>query len=240
MKGYIYMAQNQQNSKCYVGKTALPLHKKRLMHEDKAAKGSPLYFHNAIRKYGCESFDWWILESSIPDDELNTRESYHIRELRTRSPNGYNLTDGGDGFTGGNHSEETKARISEASKLQWADAEIRKKRIEGLVRADPWTGRKHTEEAKEKNRQAHLGRRCSAKTKEKISSNSKKMWGQRSEVERKRILVAATEAKLGKPRSDETKAKLSETLKRLWQDPEFRARQLAARKAKRILTGPIR
>ena len=41
---------------------------------------------------------------------LDEREIFQIREQNTKAPNGYNLTDGGEGLV--NPSEETRARMS--------------------------------------------------------------------------------------------------------------------------------
>lgn len=49
----------------------------------------------AIRKYGKESFNRTILEE-CPIEQLNEREKYYIAKYNTISPNGYNLTAGGD------------------------------------------------------------------------------------------------------------------------------------------------
>ncbi len=60
---------------------------------------------HAIRKYGAESFKVERLcECDI--SELNEREAAYIKELNTFTPNGYNLTTGGD--SNSRHSEETK------------------------------------------------------------------------------------------------------------------------------------
>ena len=51
--------------------------------------------NNSIRKYGHENFQVELLkECSV--DELNKYEQQYILELNTLSPNGYNLTSGGN------------------------------------------------------------------------------------------------------------------------------------------------
>jgi len=72
------------------------------------------YLQRAWNKYGEENFKFYIVEK-CDKEELNEREIYYIKEWGTKAPNGYNMTDGGDGIYGFHHSEETKIRISENS-----------------------------------------------------------------------------------------------------------------------------
>ena len=52
-------------------------------------------FHEAIRKYGFEDFDWEVIDSAETLEELNEKEIFWINKLNTLSPNGYNLEKGG-------------------------------------------------------------------------------------------------------------------------------------------------
>lgn len=70
------------------------------------------YFHNAIRKYGEENFEWSIIEDGITHiNKLNWYEESCIAYYNTLAPNGYNLHTGGL-----NHicSEETKQKLSKS------------------------------------------------------------------------------------------------------------------------------
>jgi group I intron endonuclease len=51
--------------------------------------------NNAINKYGYENFKVELIKECTID-ELNKYEKQYILEYNTLSPNGYNLTDGGD------------------------------------------------------------------------------------------------------------------------------------------------
>lgn len=57
--------------------------------------------NNSIRKYGHENFKVELLKECLVE-ELNKYEQQYILELNTLSPNGYNLT------TGGNFCQQTK------------------------------------------------------------------------------------------------------------------------------------
>jgi group I intron endonuclease len=62
---------------------------------------------SAIKKYQWENFEVSILEEPTPE-LLDKRETFWITSLNTLSPNGYNLTMGGEGTTGFKHRQETK------------------------------------------------------------------------------------------------------------------------------------
>ena len=70
------------------------------------------YFQRAWDKYGRKNFEYKIIEY-CKKEELGEREIYYIKEFKTKSPNGYNLTDGGEGLL--NPSEETRKKISDAN-----------------------------------------------------------------------------------------------------------------------------
>ena len=105
--GVIYKLTNTLNGKAYVGKTKRSLNRRIYEHKRDGIKGK-LGIGRAIQKYGLENFTAEVIEA-CPVDKLNEREMFWIRELGTKAPNGYNLTDGGDGF---NPSNETRAKIS--------------------------------------------------------------------------------------------------------------------------------
>jgi group I intron endonuclease len=91
MAGTIYLLENQQNGKRYVGQT---IRIKRRLHEHKHHNRSGV-LSKAIAKYGWAAFKHTILEEDIVTENLNAREKFWIAELQTKAPNGYNLTDGG-------------------------------------------------------------------------------------------------------------------------------------------------
>ncbi|PPD54336.1 MAG: hypothetical protein CTY12_03325 [Methylotenera sp.] len=68
-------------------------------------------FHNAIQKYGWDSFVTEILATVQTIEESNELETKFITEHNTLTPNGYNLTSGGDNKI---ISEETRLLISQA------------------------------------------------------------------------------------------------------------------------------
>ena len=77
-----------------------------------------LYFHNALKKYGYENFDIYLLEKFpyIDKYEQNKSEIYFISKFKSNNPKyGYNLTIGGDSGQD-SMSEETKKKLKELHK----------------------------------------------------------------------------------------------------------------------------
>lgn len=96
--GLIYQAINTKNGKIYIGQTSQPFNLRINQHKYVARKNPKDYFHRALRKY-LDSFEWSIVESNIPVEQLNNRECFWIKEKNTYIPNGYNSTLGGEGNT---------------------------------------------------------------------------------------------------------------------------------------------
>lgn len=116
----IYKITNLINNKIYVGQDI---------------KNNPNYYGSgnliilAIKKHGKENFKKEILEYCSNEKELDEREIYWIKELKsTNREIGYNICEGGHSYRtmkgennfwfGKHHSEETKEKIREKRKLQ--------------------------------------------------------------------------------------------------------------------------
>lgn len=96
----IYKATNPLTNKSYIGQTVKTLSQRAAEHKHKALceNDTSNKFHNAIRKYGYDIFEWSILEESETwdYDTLDEREKYYI-ELYDSVNNGYNTLYGGQG-----------------------------------------------------------------------------------------------------------------------------------------------
>jgi hypothetical protein len=81
------------------------------------------YLNNAIRKYGIND---WIVEllCTCPINKIDEYETKMVSEHNTLFPNGYNLTEGGDG---GNLSDEACKRISTTVKQYFTNVENKQK-----------------------------------------------------------------------------------------------------------------
>jgi group I intron endonuclease len=117
----IYKFTNEVNGKVYIGYTSqspqqrLSCHKSN--HNNPKRNSYNYYLYNAMRKHGFENFKFEVLyQSKDGKHTLNVMESYFICVYRSfigyEDSNGYNLTLGGQGTLGRQHSEETKNLIS--------------------------------------------------------------------------------------------------------------------------------
>jgi len=111
MEMIIYKSINKINGKSYIGQTIFPLQKRIEQHKRESKYKKLKYFHKAINKYGIENFDWEILMHCTSKPMLNAAEIFFIDRYNTKVPNGYNLTDGGEGLI--NPSEETIKKIKQ-------------------------------------------------------------------------------------------------------------------------------
>lgn len=113
----VYCATNKINGFKYIGITTKFLDERKRQHFYQAfSEKKKNYFYRALRKYGWENFEWSIIHQASTLEELLERENFFIKEFKTFKSNGYNETVGGRGCFGWKHSEETKKKISIASK----------------------------------------------------------------------------------------------------------------------------
>ena len=98
----IYKITNLLNGKIYIGQTKFTIEKRFLQH---SKANSPL--GQAMRECGLENFTIEIIERCENQNELNEREKFWIKVLKSKSPNGYNLSNSGASFI--------KQKISSAS-----------------------------------------------------------------------------------------------------------------------------
>ena len=154
--GVIYKITNTLNGKSYVGQTRQKLNRRISGHKSSKKKFG---VDAAIAKYGWENFTAEVIEE-CPVEQLNAREIFWIATLGTKTPNGYNLTDGGEGKA---PSLETRAKIS----ANHAD-------VSG--KNNPFYGKHHSEETCAKMSAAKKGKPHkphSPETKAKISASEK-------------------------------------------------------------------
>ena len=93
--GRIYKITNLINGKLYIGQTIYPLSYRFTNHISDAKNNRGYAMASAIRKYGKENFKIELLEECSIDC-LNDLEIKYIKQFNSITPNGYNLTHGGD------------------------------------------------------------------------------------------------------------------------------------------------
>lgn len=154
--GEIYKVENIVNHKIYIGKTSRNMLLRKRDHLYKAKRDKRVLFHNAIRKYGPESFEWSVLFMSEDDQELSKKEIEFIAQHQSMLPEfGYNLTHGGEGQR---CNDATRKKMSEKARLQVKTPESIEKQRQSLkeyykTHHHPNTGRVKSEEEIEKQRE---------------------------------------------------------------------------------------
>ena len=95
----IYKFKNKINGKIYIGQTTKSLKRRVIQHVTNSkttTKVHKTYFHNALNKYGIESFELQIIERCATREELNDREIYWITYYNSNCKEfGYNIESGG-------------------------------------------------------------------------------------------------------------------------------------------------
>lgn len=109
----VYRIMNIDNGKIYIGITT---NYRKRMKEHFGHCNDNTYLHNSIRKYGKKKFTHEIIYKSKCWENLLEKEIELIKELNTKNPYGYNLTDGGEGVLGYRHTYESRKKISESNK----------------------------------------------------------------------------------------------------------------------------
>lgn len=113
------------DNKFYVGITSKGLDWRKRRHQVEARRGlTKTVFHNKLAKH-IDNTKWSILREVLSKEEALLLEKELIIQYNSRFPNGYNLTNGGDGIWGHKHSKETKESISKKNTGHTASVESR-------------------------------------------------------------------------------------------------------------------
>lgn len=126
--GCIYYICNTVNGKGYVGQT---VNLKRRVYQHFNGHSSSIALSNAIKMYGAESFTVKTLESDVPLDTLSELEIFHIKQLQTTSPKGYNLTHGGE------YGKRVELKKRRTYNNQQKQKKFDDKQVGMLIRVDP-------------------------------------------------------------------------------------------------------
>jgi group I intron endonuclease len=132
---YLYVYKNKVSNVVYFGMTNNPK-QRQAAHKAAAKRGSKTYFHNALRKYGVEAFEFKIIDSFELKEDCCKAEVDIIDLAKQMDIKTYNLHLGGEGgfdirLKGEVATEEWKNKLREKRKGR-----------------TPALGMKHTEETK--------------------------------------------------------------------------------------------
>jgi group I intron endonuclease len=203
----IYIITNSLNAKQYVGITK---NLEARWYQHRITNGSSPYLHAAIKKYGIDAFVFTHIATAYDIEAAFKIEKLLIIEHNTKSPHGYNLTDGGDGVQNFVFSEETKKLISEKSKSMWMNEEhVERQRA---IRTSVEYRQKQSERSKAAWEKPELKEKLKKPKNhgDKIRA-IKQGHKQSEETIAKRVLKNT-----GKKRSDEVRQKMSAANKAAW------------------------
>ena len=178
----VYMHVNKINDKKYIGVTCQGV--ERRWRVNGYGYKNNIYFYNAINKNSWENFEHIILKENLTKDEAEQEEIRLIKlHSTTNRKKGYNIANGGNCV--GMHSEETRKKMSEKSKLRPVDIsklekmwEMNRNRVysedhcKNISKA--LTGKKLSDNHREAIRSSHLGYKHTEEQKKKISESNKK------------------------------------------------------------------
>ena len=202
MVGYIYLITDTTNGMQYTGKHHYHIEGQL----DPNYHGSGVIIKNIYKKRPETLIEEYV-KTCYSEEEMNSDEQYYIKFYDTLWPNGYNLTEGGDG---GVPSEETRKKLSEALKGKHHSEETKQKMRESQSgEKNHMFGKQLSEETKKKISDANKGRTSpnkgktlSEETRRKISENHCDCSGEKSPF-------------YGKHHSEESKRKMSESKKNI-------------------------
>ena len=146
MVGYIYLITDTTNGMKYTGKHHYHIEGQL----DKNYHGSGTIIKNIYKKRP-ETLKEEYIKTCYSEEEMCSDEQYYIKVFKTLWPNGYNLTEGGDG--GEIPCEEIRKKMS--------------MKLKGRIAHNK--GKPMSEEQKKKLSDAHKGKTMSEEVKKKLS-----------------------------------------------------------------------
>lgn len=211
----VYCHRNKINGKRYIGQT---------IHQDNITKrwGSNgrgynrnVYFLRAIKKYGWNNFDHFIIQGNLTKEQADDLEILNISFYNTTDPKyGYNIASGGS--HGGHPASEYQKQVASQTfkgKSTWNKGthlsdEYKQKISNSLKGRNTWSkGKVLSEEHIARIKEANTGRIVSQETRHKLSEASK---GRKLSEEAK---LRISKANKGRIPTEEARNKISKANK---------------------------
>jgi group I intron endonuclease len=235
----VYAITNLINGKRYIGITEESLKRRWSQHTYYARRGAPSAIHRAMKKHGVENFAIVELARLAKGSEraiLCEMERFWIAQERTLTPNGYNMTPGGDGLPKGekNPNVGRKASPEKIAKMRagWTP-ERRAQAAETMreIRARPGHVEKlaagvRSEKAKVKAAAAWTPeRRVEAAKRMLRNTKVRKISVECAAARDARIVALAKSEKLRKANSERMKKFMADCSERNARHPEWNAQR---------------
>lgn len=170
MYGIIYRATNIKNGKVYIGQTIRTLGIRKSHHFTCSRNRlDNICFHNALRKYGKDSFRWEVLDKALSREELDLLEKKYIIKYDSIN-NGYNVLDGGSSHSGlfGDDNPRYGIKMPYEMRKRIGDAQRGKKGY--------WFGKKPTKEHRQNVSRALKGKKKRPSQQCKLSKIHGEWW----------------------------------------------------------------
>ncbi len=134
------------------------------------------HLRRAIKKYGVENFDFFVIEERSTAEQAYEAETELIQYLRSIGARLYNMNDGGVG--GINPTKEVRDKIRKAYKR---DKDVLQKRSEGIkkTKSDPEKRKHYSVQAKRVN--------GTFEARKRHSNNAKRLWESTEFQEKQRL-----------------------------------------------------
>lgn len=149
----IYKISFPNNPKVYIGKSCEP-ETRWYIHQRNVKNGRKEHLYHALRLYGIETAIFEVIATCLKEEYANEAEIAMIAQYDSFD-NGYNMTPGGEGYSGLNHPLFGKEPWNKGKKCPQYSG-----------KNHPMFGKHQSKEANKKNSLAHIGK----------SSNQSKIW----------------------------------------------------------------
>jgi hypothetical protein len=172
----LYKISFTETNKCYIGITTKTAEHRLARH----CSGKNNYaIQNAIKKYGKENTVLTVLAYCDNWELLCLAEKEAIEKYNSKYPNGYNLTDGGEGNNGYKYTEEQKEMLSIRVKNYYKNEEnlIANKERQKIVQ--------NKKEVRDKQHISIMEYYSIEENRKKVSEKSKIQWSNEENIKKK-------------------------------------------------------
>lgn len=163
--GCMYMIESP-SGKQYIGITSKSVQARWRMHKTHALRSAEGALQKAIQKYGADNMSVKVLVLADSYEYLKELEVKAIVAFNTKVPNGYNMTDGGDGVLGIIVTDEGRRRRSSAQLKSFADT----------ARKERHRASQNSSNLKEARSKVQREKMADAARREKISKAMAERW----------------------------------------------------------------